>query len=240
MPRTRVCASSKAEAPASCARNGLLAFVAEHGGQSLALAMTRSVPLRMAATHPPGLRIDRGNGASPKSSAERWMIAPLSSTTTRKRRCSEKNVRRCRPQVGIDPALGKARDLARAHALAAARGSAMPRPSAIDGRIDLNGAIARIRSVSCRHPRAGLRRGRCGIGAFGQRGGVEFAHEGFAGGRESGLQAAARRQHAMAAIAAKTFDQRLSALQRAHDFAERDRLRRPRQRKAAAGAALGR
>src|SRR5437660_4466468 len=79
----------------------------------------------------------------------------------------------------------------------------------------------------------------CRIGAFGERGGIELAHEGFARGGEPGFQAAARRQHASPAIAAKTFDQGMLAFERAHDLAEHDRLRRSCQRKAAADAALG-
>src|SRR6266851_9214800 len=95
-----------------------------------------------------------------------------------------------------------------------------------------------LRNFSWARPGACLEA--CRIGAFGERGGIELAHEGFARGGEPGLQAAARRQRASPAIAAKTFDQGMLAFERAHDLAERDCLRWSRQRKAAADAALGR
>ena len=68
------------------------------------------------------------------------MIAPEASTTTRNRRCSEKNVRRCRPLIRIDPALGKARNVARAHALLE-HGQRDAKPVGDDGCIDLDLAI---------------------------------------------------------------------------------------------------
>ena len=140
-------------------------------------------------------------------------------------------------QIRIDPALGKARDPARAHPFLE-QGQRDAEPVGDDGRVDLNLAIFefdRLHACGRRAPS-----GPCGIGAFLQRRRVEFAHESFARGGEFCLQAAARRQHAGAAIVAKTFDQRMRPFQRAHDLAERDRLRRARQREPAAGAALGR
>ena len=68
------------------------------------------------------------------------MIAPVSSTTTRNRRCSEKKVRRCRPQIGVDPALGKARDPARAH-LFLQQGGRQAEAFGDDGGVDLHGAV---------------------------------------------------------------------------------------------------
>ena len=173
------------------------------------------------------------------------MIAPVSSTTTRNRRCSEKKVRRCRPESASTPRSARLVILP-ARISSCSRAGRQAEPFGDDGGVDLHGAIFELDRFHELHlcfvaavMRAPGSSGRRGIGAFRQRRGVEFAHEGFAGGGEFCFQPAARLQHAIAAILAKTFDQR-RPFQGAHHFADRDRLGGAGQREAAADAALGR
>lgn len=77
-----------------------------------------------------------------------------------------------------------------------------------------------------------------GIGTVRQWRPIEFAQKRLPGRGELAFQPTTRREHAAAAIVAKAFDQGMPGLQRPHDLAETDGLRRARQAKAAAAASL--